>query len=196
MMQRFVLLVFASLLVASCTAMAECVPIAEVSKHVGKEACVAGKVVKVNQSSRGNWYLDFCSNYRQCPFSVYIPERDAKKLGDLKALEGQDVTVYGKVKEYNGRPEIVLRDKRQLDGEKSKYVPREENERRMRMNSGFSAEHHARHISGWHNSRSRGRVARGSTSQPASAPAATSSASAGTAAPSTSGSGSEVKQPK
>src|SRR5919109_3766407 len=114
MMRRFVLLVFTSLLLMSCAAMAECIPIDQVSKHVGKAACVAGKVVKVNQSSRGNWYLDFCSNYRQCAFSVYIPERDAKSLGDLKALEGQDVTVYGKVKEYNGRPEIVLRDKRQL----------------------------------------------------------------------------------
>ena len=148
MMRRFVLLVFASLLLTGSAAVAECVPMEEASKHVGKEACVAGKVVKVNQSNRGNWYLDFCANYRECPFSVYIAEKDAKKLGDLKALEGQDVTIYGKVKEYNGRPEIVLRDKRQLDGEKSKYVPREESRRQMR-NSGFSAEHHARHLRGW-----------------------------------------------
>ena len=164
MTRRFVLLVFASLLFATCAAMGECVRFDEAPKHVGKEACVAGKVVKVNQSSRGNWYLDFCSNYRQCPFSVYIPERDAKSLGDLKSLEGQDVTVYGKVKEYNGRAEIVLRDKRQLDGEKSKYVPREEDSRRMR-NSGFSSEHHSKHISGFHTNRPHYQSARKSSSQ-------------------------------
>ena len=194
MMRRFVVLAFASVLLASCTALAECVRIEEAAKHVGKEACVAGRVVKVNQSNRGNWYLDFCANYRECPFSVYIAEKDAKKLGDLKALEGQDVTIYGKVKEYNGRPEIVLRDKRQLDGEKSKYVPREESRRQMR-NSGFSAEHHSKHISGFHTNRPHYQSASKSRSQRETAAPPVIRPAGSVVAPATP-SASETRQPK
>lgn len=108
---------------ASAVARAECVPFSNARKLEGQPGCVTGRVVKVTQSRSGNWYLDFCEDYRQCPFSVFIPKADAEKLGDLVRLEGQPVQIYGKVKPYNGRSEIVLRDKRQLDGEKSKYVP-------------------------------------------------------------------------
>ena len=116
---QFAIVIFAG--VAGCSA--ECIAIEQAQKKVGQLACVKAKVVRVNESQSGNTYLDFCENYRQCPFSVVVFHRDAKHLGDLKALAGKDVEIFGPVQEYAGRAEIVLRDKRQFDGEKSKYIP-------------------------------------------------------------------------
>src|SRR5215472_4759008 len=90
----------------------ECVPFEQLQGKKGDAVCITGKVVKVNQSHAGNWFLDFCEDYRQCPFSVFIFEKDAARLGDLRSLQGQQVTIYGRIREYNGKPEIVLRDRR------------------------------------------------------------------------------------
>src|SRR5215469_9749324 len=103
-----------AILFSAVAASAECIPFAEAQKKQGEPACISGKVMKVAKSQGGNWFLDFCENYRQCPFTVVVFSVDAKRLGDLKQLEGQDVTIYGRIKEYKGKPEIVLRDKRQL----------------------------------------------------------------------------------
>jgi len=114
---------------ASAVVRAECVPFQDAKTLEGKPGCVTGKVLKVAQSQTGNWYLDFCQNYRECPFTVYVPRGDAQKVGDLRPLEGQQVEIYGKIQQYNGRSEIILKDKRQLDGEKSKYVPPDDDHR-------------------------------------------------------------------
>jgi hypothetical protein len=95
---------------------------------------VRARVVKVARGQRGTWYLDFCKNYRHCPFTVVAFERDwGKHIEKLNDLEGKEIEIYGAVQKYYGRTEIILRDPRQLDGEKSKYVPPEHNRRRDRM---------------------------------------------------------------
>lgn len=126
---------------ASLFAQAECVPFQDAKTVEGKPACITGKVVKVAQSQGGNWYLDFCENYRECPFTVFVPRSDAERLGNLKPLEGQQVEIYGKVQQYNGRSEIILKDKRQLEGEKKKYVPSDD-DRRLSYRDEHSAAMH------------------------------------------------------
>ena len=96
---------------------AECIPFSEAHKHVGETRCVAGKVFAVQQGSRGVHYLDFCDDYRLCPFTVVIFSRDLKDVGDVRHLRGQTVEVHGPVKLYDGRAEIVLRNYRQLGGD-------------------------------------------------------------------------------
>lgn len=127
-------------LLSSVVASAECVPYDQAKSLEGKPGCVTGKVVKVSHSQSGNLYLDFCTNYRECAFTVYVPRSDAEKLGDLKPLEGQQVEIYGKVQDYNGRAEIILKDKRQLEGERTKYVPPD---KELRPDDSHSAEFHA-----------------------------------------------------
>jgi hypothetical protein len=132
----------AALLGAACAFVrAECVPFQDAKKLEGKPGCVTGKVLKVSQSQSGNGYLDFCENYRACPFTVFIPRSDAKNLGDLRQLEGQQVEIYGKIQDYNGRPEIILKDKRQLEGEKRKYVPPDDARRLSYRNEHSAAMH-------------------------------------------------------
>jgi hypothetical protein len=131
-----------ALLWLAAAAAAECVPFDHMEKKAGDAACVTGTVLKVGQSHAGNWFLDFCVDYRHCPFSVFIYEKDAEKLGDLRRLQGQQVTIYGRLRDYNGRTEIILRDKRQLEGEKTKYLPQEDEPKGMARNRDFDASMH------------------------------------------------------
>jgi exonuclease VII large subunit len=101
----------------------ECLPVERAKDNIGRNSCVSGKVVKVAQSQSGNYFLDFCENYRECPFTVVVFQRNLRDVGDIRALEGGVVNVHGKIKEYGGRAEIVLDDARQLKGLVAKLPP-------------------------------------------------------------------------
>jgi hypothetical protein len=101
----------------------DCLPIAEARKHVGEVKCVTGKVVKVKPGARGVHFLDFCDDFRLCPFTVVIFPGDLKSVGDVRQLEGRMIEVHGQVKEYDGRAEIVLEEYRQLGGSGARIPP-------------------------------------------------------------------------
>ncbi len=91
-----------------------CVQFSEAGPLVGNTSCVTGRVLKVFTSKSGNTYLDFCEDYRTCPFSSVIFSQDMAKFGDLPALQGQFVEIRGLVSYYKGRPQIVIRSPEQL----------------------------------------------------------------------------------
>jgi hypothetical protein len=110
-----------SILVCSVTAVAACKPMTEARKYVGDSVCITGKVVKVARSPRsGTHFLNFCGDYKNCPFTVVIFAKDLQRVGDVRQLEGNSIEIYGKVKDYKGQAEIVLSDVRQLRGESGK----------------------------------------------------------------------------
>lgn len=105
-------------------AAAECIPYTEAPKKIGETTCVTGKVVKVAHSARsGTHFLNFCDDYKNCPFSVVIFSRNLPDVGDVRWLEGKTIEIHGKIKEYKGQAEIVLSDVRQLTGEAAKLPP-------------------------------------------------------------------------
>ena len=164
------------LICLSGAAAADCLPYDQLQNKKGDAVCVTGTVVKVGQSHAGNWFIDFCKDYRQCPFAVFIFERDANRLGDLRSLQGQQVTIYGRIRDYNGRNEIILRDKRQLQGEKLKYLPEEDEPRGMTADRDFDSSKHSRHHIPWHagqHGSSKKPAAAGSSAPPAGSPTAT-----------------------
>ncbi len=112
---------------------ADCLSIDEAPKNIGQMACVTGKVLKVGES-RSTYYLDFCSDYRRCPFSVVIFKKDIKDAKLLEQFPGMVIRIYGPIQEYRGRPEIVLKLEQQLSGEPGPYadalVPRQKKDRR------------------------------------------------------------------
>lgn len=111
--------------VALCgVASAACVPFTEAKKYVDDEVCITGKVLKVAKSPRsGTRFLNFCEDYRECPFTVVVFAKDLEHVGDVSKLEGREIKIYGKVREYKGQPEIILNDVRQLKGERVKLPP-------------------------------------------------------------------------
>jgi hypothetical protein len=96
---------------------ADCFPFAAAADHLGEVACIKGKVVNVVVSPTGLHFLNFCENYTRCPFTVVVFPRDLRDVGDVRALEGKDVEVNGKVRSYKGQYEIILRDISQLRGD-------------------------------------------------------------------------------
>ncbi len=110
------------LLLGTCAA--GCLPITEASKRLGSSVCITGKVLNVQQSDSGAaWFLNFCENYSTCPFSAVVFTKDLRDVGDVRMLAGKTVEVHGKVLEYKGVPEIIIRDARQLKGEAAKLPP-------------------------------------------------------------------------
>lgn len=73
--------------------------------------------MRVQAGGRGVQYLDFCEDYRLCPFSVVVFSYDLKNVGDVRQLSGKVIEIRGEVKEYDDRAEIVLENRKQLSGE-------------------------------------------------------------------------------
>lgn len=116
---RLTVFVLVLLVVPSLSA-SECIPFAEAKNHIGDTLCVQGRVLKVSIGGSGIRFLNFCEDYRNCPFTVVVFPRDLRDVGDVRSLENRDVEIYGLVKSYNGQPEIVLRDVSQLRGDLAK----------------------------------------------------------------------------
>lgn len=86
----------------------------DAARHVGEYASVHGMLVDAHTSASGTVFLDFCKNYKTCPFSAVIFADDAKKFSDLNSLAGKNITITGAISSYNGKAEIKLSDPSQL----------------------------------------------------------------------------------
>lgn len=91
-----------------------CIDFHQAAAHSGEQACITGRVLRAFTSKSGNTFLDFCQDYRSCPFTSIIFASDRAKFGDLTALQGREIELRGKVQVYHGQPEIVLNDPGQI----------------------------------------------------------------------------------
>lgn len=117
------LLAVGLVLLVSAAAVGECIPFAEAPQHLGETRCVAGKVVNIGESKSGSLYLNFCENYKKCAFSVVVFPANLKDVGDVRQLKEKDIEIHGKITQWRGRTEMVLRDVKQLKGEAAKIPP-------------------------------------------------------------------------
>ncbi len=120
---KTLVMLLVSIFLWSSTAAAKCVPYTEADNRIGDQACVTGKVVKVAQSNSGTFFLNFCEKYQGCPFTVVVFPSSLKDVGDVRALEGKTIEIFGKITSWRGHAEIVLKDARQLKGEAAKLPP-------------------------------------------------------------------------
>ena len=67
-----------------------------------------GKGARVTTSSSGTTYLNFGAPHPNQTFSAVILKKTADSFKDVKAWEGKVLSVYGTVKVYRDRPEILL----------------------------------------------------------------------------------------
>lgn len=113
------------LAVLGCGALASagCIPFSDAQKHIGETRCVSGVVHAVKEGTKGVTYLDFCEDYRLCPFTVVVFPGDLKHVGDVRELKGKTVEVHGEIRPYDDRAEIILREYQQLTGAAAK-IPR------------------------------------------------------------------------
>lgn len=91
-----------------------CVDFHDAKSRLGETSCVSGRVLRAFTSRAGNSFLDFCPDYRECPFSAVIFASDRNKFGDLDTLTGRQVEIEGPIVNYQGRAEIVIRGPQQI----------------------------------------------------------------------------------
>ncbi|HUZ47013.1 MAG TPA: hypothetical protein VMW54_10295 [Terriglobia bacterium] len=91
-----------------------CLDLQSAGKHTGENNCVAARVLRVFTSRSGSTFLDFCADYRKCPFTSVIFASDRSQFGNLSALEGRKVEIRGEITSYNGRAEIIIHNPRQV----------------------------------------------------------------------------------
>lgn len=92
----------------------ECINYTKAGEHIGEYGCVTGKVDNVFTSDKGNNFLNFCPNYKTCPFSAVIFNTDAYKFSNIKGYDGKTVEITGLIKTYQGRAEIIINDPSQI----------------------------------------------------------------------------------
>jgi DNA/RNA endonuclease YhcR with UshA esterase domain len=93
---------------------AKCIDYTEAPNHIGEYACVSGKIDHVYASKKDSIFLNFCPDYKTCPFGAVIFGSDASKFSNPKQYEGETVEITGLIKSYQGRPEIVLKEPGQI----------------------------------------------------------------------------------
>ncbi len=100
-----------------------CIPSQRAAEFIGKTTCVAGKVTSVGISHSGMFFIDFdCGGKNatasgtkaSCPFTAVVFRRDTDRTGDLRVLRGKTIELRGKIKNYKGKPEIVITSREQI----------------------------------------------------------------------------------
>jgi len=76
--------------------------------HVGEEVIIIGKIDQVVKSATGNYFFNMGGKFPHNKFTAVIFKAEARRFGRLNTYEGKEVEIFGKIKEYNGKPEIVL----------------------------------------------------------------------------------------
>lgn len=99
-----------------------CLTVTEAQRHIGKTNCVKGTVVRIEEGHNGVTFLDFCADYRSCQFTVIVFPGDLKSVGDVRQLQGREITIQGRIEEYDDRAEIILRHAQQLGDSASRLT--------------------------------------------------------------------------
>jgi hypothetical protein len=105
----------------------DCTPASRASELTGKHGCVAGRVFRISTTKHGDMHLSLCPSRNHgganCSFRVIAPARDSSSVGDLAYLRGKIIAVVGDVTEYRGHPEIIVRDKEQVQVAADEALP-------------------------------------------------------------------------
>lgn len=96
---------------------ADTVPAAKAKDHVGENGTVCGKVADTRylDSGRRPTFLNFDQKYPNHTFTAVIFGEDRGKFGvPEKDYLDKDICVTGKIEDYNGKPQIIVSEPRQI----------------------------------------------------------------------------------
>lgn len=108
------LLILVVLIISSISFSQEKYTASEASKHIGETAIVTGTVVQVSTPSNGIIYLNIDEKYPNNEFTAVIFKKYAELFPDAKKLEGKKVEISGKIEDYKGKPQIVVKKVEQI----------------------------------------------------------------------------------
>lgn len=86
----------------------------DAANYNGKSVTVVDTVSSVYLSKTGTYFINMGGEYPDNEFTAVIFKRNTLKFSNVESLEGKVIEVSGKVKEYRGKPEIVVNNKKQI----------------------------------------------------------------------------------
>lgn len=86
----------------------------DAADYIGKSVTIIDTVSGVYLSNTGTYFINMGGEYPDNVFTAVIFKRDTSKFHNVESLEGKVIEVTGKVKEYRGKPEIVVNKKKQI----------------------------------------------------------------------------------
>jgi micrococcal nuclease len=87
----------------------------EAKDHVGQIVTVEGTVSEVHHAASGKvTFIDMGGRYPNNPFAGVIFSGDASQFPAVDSFTGKTVDITGRVKLYNGSPEIILNEPGQI----------------------------------------------------------------------------------
>ena len=85
----------------------------EAASNIGKDVIVKGFIAVVVIREKVA-FLNFEKKYPKNPLTAVIFASKFSAFGNIEGYEGKTVEVKGKVKEYNGKPEIIMNSPSQI----------------------------------------------------------------------------------
>lgn len=82
--------------------------------YLGKYVCVTGRVDHIYTSQKGTIFINFCPDYKSCPFGAVIFNSNVSKFPNPQQYTGSNVEITGFITAYQGRAEIVLESPAQI----------------------------------------------------------------------------------
>ena len=90
------------------------VPVKDADKYLGQTVTNVGTVDEVHLTKSGTYFLNMGASYPNQTFTAVIFKSDASTFTDVEKYEGKEVEITGKIQEYKGKPEIILKKPEQI----------------------------------------------------------------------------------
>ena len=85
----------------------------QAGKYIGKSAVITGYIADVFKNEKVA-YLNFDAKFPRNTCAAVIFKDDFRKFGDLKRFKNKNVQIDGVISEYNGKPQIILKNTSQV----------------------------------------------------------------------------------
>lgn len=85
----------------------------QTANYIGKNAVVTGYVADVFKNEKVA-YLNFDGKFPKNSCAAVIFKDDFSKFGDLSRFKNKTIEVSGIISEYNGKPQIILKNSSQV----------------------------------------------------------------------------------
>ena len=85
--------------------------------HIGEMTTICGQVAGTHLTKAGMTFINFGKGYPNQSFVGVIMAKDSQNFKEWRPvdyLKGKKVCVMGTVKQYNGKPEIIIKSPTQI----------------------------------------------------------------------------------
>jgi len=87
----------------------------DAAAHIGESATVEGVVSGTHIDDRsGVGFINMGGRYPNQTFTGFIPRTALDRFGDLRRYDGKTIGITGTIRDYKGKPEIIVSDPRQI----------------------------------------------------------------------------------